>query len=282
VITNIDADHLDYYGNIENIRRAFSKYINENIPPFGTLIYNRDDRNLRRVVERERKHNTVSVGIRWRADFTASNIRLDEFSSSFVVRKNGALLGDFFVNIPGIHNVTNALLAIACSSVNGIPVETIAGTLRQFKNADRRFQIKYSASNLMVIDDYAHHPSEIDATIKAAKNLSYKKHARLIAVFQPHLFSRTELLYREFARSLSRADSIVLTDIYAAREVDTGRVSTRMIYDEIVRIKGAENVAMAASLKDIPEAVRSFFQGNNIVITLGAGDVWKVSDMFCP
>jgi UDP-N-acetylmuramate--alanine ligase len=281
VITNIDSDHLDYYTNIGNIKKAFLKYIQENIPAFGTIVYNRDDANLRSVVEGAKLHNTVSVGIRHRADFTASKIRLNEFSSSFVVKKHGAFYGNFFLNVPGMHNVTNALLAISCSAVNGISCEVMQNTLKNFKNADRRFQLKFNNGKLMVIDDYAHHPSEIDATLNAAKNLSEKSHARLIAVFQPHLYSRTQSLYKEFARSLSRADSIVLTEIYAAREKNDGCISTKLIYDEIVRIKGKENVALTSELKDIPEMVRSFFHGKNIVITLGAGDVWKVSDMFC-
>ena len=281
VITNIDSDHLDYYTNIGNIKKAFSKYIHENIPAFGTIIYNRDDSNLRSVVEGVKLHNTVSVAIRRGADFTASKIRLNEFSSSFTVKKHGAFYGNFFLNVPGMHNVTNALLAIGCSAVNGISAEVMQNTLKNFKNADRRFQLKFNNGKLMVIDDYAHHPSEIDATLNAAKNLSEKSHARLIAVFQPHLYSRTRSLYKEFARSLSRADSIVLTEIYAAREKNDGCISTKLIYDEIVRIKGKENVALTSELKDIPEMVRSFFHGKNIVITLGAGDVWKVSDMFC-
>jgi len=111
VITNIDSDHLDYYTNIGNIKKAFLKYIQENIPAFGTIVYNRDDANLRSVVEGAKLHNTVSVGIRHRADFTASKIRLNEFSSSFVVKKHGAFYGNFFLNVPGMHNVTNALLA---------------------------------------------------------------------------------------------------------------------------------------------------------------------------
>ncbi len=281
VITNIDSDHLDYYHDIGNIRKAFARYIKENIPPFGTIVYNRDDANLRNVVEEANLHNTVSVGIRRQADFMASKIKLDEFSSSFTVKKQGAFFGDFCLNIPGIHNVTNALLAISGAAVNGIDVDIIQNTLMNFKNADRRFQLKFNKGNLMVIDDYAHHPSEIDATLNAAKNLSEKSHARLIAVFQPHLYSRTRFLYKEFARSLSRADSIVLTEIYAAREKDDGLISTKLIYDEIVRIKGRENVVLTSELKDIPEKVRSFFHGKSIVITLGAGDVWKVSDMFC-
>jgi len=282
VITNIDADHLDYYGNIESIIKAFEKYIKENIPPDGFIIYNKDDANLRDVIKRVKPTNAISIGINSRADFTASKIQLDEFSSSFVVKNKGIEIGNFYVNIPGLHNVYNALLAIATALMNGISTEIVLATLANFKNADRRFQLKYFAPDLMVIDDYAHHPAEIDATLSAAKNLSLKKNAQLIAVFQPHLYSRTRYLYKEFARSLSLADRIVLTEIYAAREKNTDNVSSKMIYDEIVKIKGRENVIMTEKLSDIPDKVKALLNGRSIsiVITLGAGDVWKVSDMF--
>lgn len=281
LITNIDADHLDYYGTFSNIKKAFSKYIRDNLPPYGVLIYNRDDRPLRKVVHGVRLERVVSVGIRSRfADYVAKDIELDDFSTSFQVLHRGKPLGKFRVNIPGRHNVTNALLAIAAAHINGIPVEVIAGSLAHFRNADRRFQLKFSGSNLMVIDDYAHHPAEIDATLSAAKNLSQRKGAQVIAVFQPHLYSRTEYLYKDFAKSLSKADRVVLTDIYAARETNDHHVSSMMIFDEIVRIMGVENVAYSNELSGVPDKIRAFMNGNNIVITLGAGDVWKVSDMF--
>lgn len=280
LITNIDADHLDYYKTFSNVKKAFKQYIEENIPPHGLLIYNADDTPLRRVVRHTKSRRRVSVGIRKSADFMAANIRLDSFSSGFSVFQGENYLGEVSLNIPGIHNVTNALLAIAAGVVSGVSFSVIQETLANFKNADRRFQLKLSTSDLTVIDDYAHHPSEIDATLSAAKIMSNQKHARLIAVFQPHLYSRTEFLYKEFARSLSRADCVVLTDIYAAREKNDHNVSSRMIYDEVVRLKGEENVIYSKTLKEIPEKVKPILQGNNILITLGAGDVWKVSEMF--
>jgi UDP-N-acetylmuramate--alanine ligase len=280
VITNIDADHLDYYGNIGNIKKAFSRYISENIPPHGMLVYNLDDNNLRKVAKKLKDKRMVSIGIRHKnADFTAGKIKLEAFHSTFTVKNMGKVIGEFYVNIPGLHNVYNALLAIATASINGISVEIISRTLSNFKNADRRFELKYREDNLMVIDDYAHHPSEIDATLDAAKNLCLKTHAQLIAIFQPHLYSRTEFLYKDFARSLSKADRIILTDIYAAREKNDHNISSRMIYDEIVKIKGADNVIYSKELSEIPASVKLLMNGNNLVITLGAGDVWKVSDM---
>jgi UDP-N-acetylmuramate--alanine ligase len=281
VITNIDSDHLDYYKTFKNVKKAFEEYILKNIPPYGFLIYNNDDAILRKVVRKTKFQNKISIGIQTKnADFTAEKIYLNEFSSSFLVRNKGKMIGEFFLNIPGFHNVTNALLAIAAAQINAIPYSTISSTLANFKNADRRFELKFSEHNFMVIDDYAHHPAEIDATLNAAKNLSLKKGAQLIAIFQPHLYSRTEQLYKEFARALSKADRVVLTEIYAAREVNIHKISARMIYDEVVKIKGLNNVIYSEKLSDIPGKVRPFLNGNNILITLGAGDVWKLSDMF--
>ncbi len=281
LMTNVDADHLDFYGDFQAVQKAFRTYIRENIPPYGILIYNEDDAPLRKIVAECAPSRTISVGIRSRgSDYAADRICLRDFSSRFRVRFRGRFLGDFEVNIPGRHNVTNALLAIAAARASGISLPVIRESLAQFRNADRRFQLKLSAAHLTVIDDYAHHPAEIDATLSAARNLSQKKRAQVIAVFQPHLYSRTQLLYKDFARSLSKADRVVLTDVYAARETNDHNVSSRMIYDEVVKMIGEKNVAYADNLGGVPDKVRSFMNGNNIVITLGAGDVWKISDLF--
>ena len=198
------------------------------------------------------------------------------------VLKKKKIIGRFLLNIPGLHNVYNALLAIATADANGIDYEYIYNTLANFKNADRRFQVKSKSENLTVIDDYAHHPSEIEATLSAAKNLSIKKNAKLIAIFQPHLYSRTELLYKDFARSLSIADKIILTEIYAAREKNEHNISTKIVYDEIVKLKGKENVIYSHSIENIPDTLKTFLDKNkNIVVTLGAGDVWKISEKIC-
>lgn len=283
LITNIDSDHLDHYGTMGNVKKAFDKYIRENIPPYGKLIYNADDHNLNQVVKKARPKNALSIGIkRKNADFVASDIILDEFSSTFKVHHHKKLLGEFSVNIPGRHNIYNAMLAIATAVIFNVPLTAITKTLSHFKNADRRFQLKFESEELLVIDDYAHHPSEIDATLNAARNLSDRKHAQLIAVFQPHLYSRTQFLYKEFAKSLSRADWIVLTDIYAAREKNINNISTMMIYDEVVKLKGQKNVIYSHELKEVPQMVKNILNGRNIVVTLGAGDVWKVSELLNP
>ena len=281
VITNIDGDHLDYYGSMENIRKMFVRYLQENIPPHGIVIYNLDDRNLRNVVKIAEPRNTISIGIRHKeADFTAENIELDSYSSTFTVKLHGKVIGEYFINVPGMHNVYNSMLAIVTAHINGLPVDKVRESLATFRNANRRFQVKHTDEHLTVIDDYAHHPSEIRATLSAARKLSDKQNAQLIAVFQPHLYSRTEHFYKDFAKSLAEADRVVLTEIYAAREENVHNISTKIIYDEIIKIMGEENVLYLKDLDEAAGALRPYLDADSIVITLGAGDVWKVSEMF--
>lgn len=283
VITNIDNDHLDYYGSLKNIKNTFRKFMTDNIPPYGMLIYNKDDTNLREVVAEAQPRNSVSVGVKYRdADFTAEKVKQDSFSSEFTVKQHGKELGRFKVNVPGVHNVYNALLAVVTAKLCGIPDHYIEESLGNFKNAKRRFQLKLQQDKLMVIDDYAHHPSEIKATLSAARKLSDNHKAQLIAVFQPHLYSRTEQFYKDFARSLSRADKVVLTEIYAAREENIHNISTQIIYDEVVKMLGEDKVIYSPELEDVPSRIKPFLENNSIIVTLGAGDVWKVSEMFTP
>ncbi len=279
VVTNVDGDHLDYYGTFDHIKDAFVQYLSENIPPHGIVIYNADDAPLCEVVARARPIHAISVGIEnISADFVVSKVKLDEFSSRFSIQNGEHFIGDFTLNVPGMHNVLNAALAVVTAHVNGISGETIAFSLRQFHNARRRFQLKVEEKNFMVIDDYAHHPSEIRATLSAAKNLSVRKKAQLIAIFQPHLYSRTEHFFKDFAQSLSQADRVVLTDIYAAREKNIHHISSQIIYDEVVKLKGEKNVVFSKKLSEVPEKIRPLLNGNDVLITLGAGDVWKVSE----
>lgn len=281
VVTNIDSDHLDYYGTLANIRAAFRKFFSENIPPYGIVIYNKDDQNLREVIRDARPFHSVSVGIRHKdADFTAERITLGGFHSEFTIKRRGKSIGRFKINVPGIHNVYNSLLAAVAAHLSGISTKAIQASLSEFENAKRRFQLKHREEALTVIDDYAHHPSEIKATLMAARKLADKQSAHLIAVFQPHLYSRTEALYKDFAKALSKADTVVLTEIYAAREENVNNISAQIIYDEVVKHIGEENVLYADTLPEVPKLIQPYLTQDSIVITLGAGDVWKVSEMF--
>ncbi len=283
LVTNIDDDHLDYYGSLDAVKRMFATYMSKNVPPYGLVIYNKDDDNLREVVLDCQPTQTLSIGIRHLdADFVATDIHLNAFSSEFEVLHHGRSMGVFRLNVPGKHNVYNALLAIVAAHINGVSFQDIYDSLSGFRNANRRFQLKCQREDLTVIDDYAHHPSELNATLDAALRLSDSQHARLIAVFQPHLYSRTEQFYLEFAQALSRADKVVLTEIYPAREENIHNISSRIIFDEVVKLAGEEKIIYAHTLEEVPDKVKELLEEKSIVITLGAGDVWKVSEMFSP
>lgn len=283
LVTNIDGDHLDYYGSLDAIKRMFRLYMCENVPSYGRVIYNKDDDNLREVVADCQPNQSLSVGIRHLdADFVATDIHLNAFNSQFEVLHHGRSLGVFHLNVPGRHNIYNALLAITAAYINGVSYQVIYDSLAGFRNANRRFQLKYQREDLTVIDDYAHHPSEIDATLDAARRLADSQSARLIAVFQPHLYSRTEQFFLEFARALNQADLVVLTEIYPAREENIHNISSRIIYDEVVKLSGEEKILYAHTLEEVPDKIKGLLNQKSIVITLGAGDVWKVSEMFSP
>ncbi len=281
LITNIDEDHLDYYGTLDNIKRMFSLYMCENVPAYGLVIYNKDDDNLREVVDQCKPNQSLSVGIRHKdADFVAENILLNSFHSEFEIMHHGRSIGVYRLNVPGKHNVYNALLAIVAARINGVEPQDIQAALADFTNADRRFQLKHQAEKLTVIDDYAHHPSEVQATMDAALQLARSQDARLIAVFQPHLYSRTEQFYLEFAQALNRADYVVLTEIYPAREENVNNISSQIIYDEIVKLSSQDKIIYAHTLEEVPDKVDRLIQEKAVIITLGAGDVWKISEMF--
>jgi len=280
VITNVDADHLDYYGNFENIKKAFTTYLTHHVSPYGLIVYNRDNEPLREIVDKQKLPHAVSVGIQTPADFMAKEVELSEFSSRFVLVRGKEEIGTFYVNVPGMHNVYNALLAAVTAKLHGVPQEVIYRTLSLFQNASRRFEVKYQTDDLVVIDDYAHHPSEVSATLKAARKLAEKKGAELVVVFQPHLYSRTLSFYREFAEALSLADRIILTEIYPAREINPGNVSSKLIYDEIVKLRGNSRLYYFASLEQVKEVLPQIMSTQAVLVTLGAGDVWKISSAF--
>ncbi|URA09505.1 UDP-N-acetylmuramate--L-alanine ligase [Thermospira aquatica] len=280
VITNVDADHLDYYKTFDNVKKAFASYMQENVSPYGLLVYNRDNEPLREIVDRLRLPQVISVGIETPADFVAKNVELSEFSSRFVLMRGKEEIGTFYVNVPGLHNVYNALLATVTAKLHGVPQEVIYRTLSTFQNANRRFEVKYQSEDLVVIDDYAHHPSEVMATLKAARRLAEKNGAELVVVFQPHLYSRTLSFYREFAQALSLADRIILTEIYPAREVNPGNVSSELIYNEIVKMRGNSRLHYFESLEQVKKALPQIMSTQAVLVTLGAGDVWKISNTF--
>lgn len=272
VILNIDADHLDFYKDIDDIEETFKKFVSI-IPNDGYAIGNADDFRVKRVLETA-SCNTLTFGLN-DGDVVAKDIHFNGRGSSFDVIYKGEKLYTIHLNVPGSHNVLNALSAVASSIVLGIDEKAVIEGLESFKGAHKRFEIKGSKDDITVIDDYAHHPTEIKATLKAAKEYPHNK---IITVFQPHTYSRTISLLDEFSESFNDTDELILMDIYAAREKDTGIVNSDMLGDKI-RAKGIKCINVH-SHKEALEVAKKKLSSGDLLLTVGAGDVVKVGEMF--
>lgn len=265
VITNIEADHLEYYGSFENIIEAF-RVFTEGVKPEGVVIACVDDPNVQDLL-RLVHHRIVRYGLGDFAELRAVNVKFADRGSSFEVPG----VGFFKLFIPGAHNVLNALAAIGVGLELGIPAEKIAAALSKFLGVDRRFQILGEYAGALVVDDYAHHPTEIAATLSAARS-GYPTR-RIVALFQPHLYSRTRDFAREFGEALSAADVAIVTPIYAAREQPISGVSARMIADAA---KGVEFLDRSNS--EVVNELRRRILPGDVFIAMGAGDVHEIAE----
>lgn len=273
IILNVDADHLDYYSGIEHIIRSFSKFAGL-IPKDGHLLVCADNENAMKS-SIGAKCDVITFGIDSDAMWTARNISYDEKGcASFEAYRNGNLFGRFKLNIPGRHNIYNALCSIACAGIFNIDKDIIYDSFLEFYGTHRRFEKKGEFNGVTVIDDYAHHPTEIKATLAAAKNYPHKK---LWCIFQPHTYSRTIKLLKEFSGAFFDADELILTDIYAAREKDTGEISSQILCEK-VRQENV-NAKYISSFSDIADYIRKNASTGDLVITMGAGDVYKIGDI---
>ena len=272
IILNIDADHLDFFKDIEDIRRSFRKFA-QLLPEDGTLIINADTPEYRSIIE-GLPCRVITYSLTGSADYTASNITYDQYGhASFTVNYQGSSLGVCALKVPGIHNVSNALASIAAGRVLDLSWEVISRGLESFTGTDRRFQYKGTVAGVTIIDDYAHHPTEIRATLHAAQNYPHKK---IWCVFQPHTYTRTKALMPEFADALSLADHVVLADIYAARETDTLGISSEDLQKKIA--------ALGTPCEYFPtfDEIENFLLENctqgDLLITMGAGDVVNIGE----
>ena len=272
IILNIDADHLDFFKDIEDIRRSFRKFA-QLLPEDGTLIINADTPEYRSIIE-GLPCRVITYSLTGSADYTASNITYDQYGhASFTVNYQGSSLGVCALKVPGIHNVSNALASIAAGRVLDLSWEVISRGLESFTGTDRRFQYKGTVAGVTIIDDYAHHPTEIRATLHAAQNYPHKK---IWCVFQPHTYTRTKALMPEFAAALSLADHVVLADIYAARETDTLGISSEDLQKDIA--------ALGTPCEYFPtfDEIENFLLENctqgDLLITMGAGDVVNIGE----
>src|SRR5205809_1185892 len=227
LILNIEDEHLDFYPNLRAIEKVFAQLIDQTS---GSVFYNIDDPNTARLCGKRKR--AASYGFSERADYRGAEVELRNFGSSFLVFRRGEKLGQATLNVPGEHNVHNALGVIALASELSIPFDKIAASLRKFEHARRRFEIKYASDRFLLVDDYAHHPSEIRATLKTARSTRRK---RVLATFQPHRFSRTKALCHKFGDAFDDADRVVVTDVYPASETPIPGISGQTIADEIAR-----------------------------------------------
>jgi len=274
VITNIEADHLDYYRDLDDIREAFAQFAMK-VPFYGAVIGCIDDHSVAALLDSLPKR-AVRYGLGERAKLRATNLSFSAAGTAFDVELYRQKLGRVSLKVPGEHNARNALAAIAVALELDIPFPTAAEALEKFRGVERRFQILGHYKGAMVVDDYAHHPTEITATLEAARR-SYPER-RLVALFQPHLFSRTRDFYDGFAEALRRADQAYLTPIYPAREEPIPGVTADLIVDAAAR-RGATNVTLLdRSADELVEFLQSVLQPNDLLLTMGAGDIHRVGE----
>lgn len=272
VILNIEADHLDFFKDLADIRHSFRLFA-EKLPAEGLLIINSDIENYREICE-GLPCRIVTFGHGEGSDFRAAELSYDSFGRpSFTLVENGVPGQRIALSVPGEHNVYNALGAVAAARALGIPADKIAEGLRNFTGTERRFEKKGVMHGVTIIDDYAHHPQEIAATLAAAANYPHKK---LWCVFQPHTYSRTKAFLDEFAQALSAADEVVLADIFAARETDTLGVSSRDIASRIQAAGG--NVHYFPTFDEIETFLLENCSTGDLLITMGAGDVVNIGE----
>ena len=274
-ILNIDADHLDYYRDINHIKDTFKKFINI-IPKEGYLVANVEDENVKTILHEENYSCTIlTYGIN-DGMLRATNIIYNTLGcATFDVYKDDSLLFQINLNVPGEHNVLNALASIGTALILDFSKDSITSGLSSFGGTHRRFELKGVKNGVTVIDDYAHHPTEIKATLSAAKNYPHKK---IYCVFQPHTYSRTLSLFDDFSNSFYDMDNLILADIYAAREKDTGVISSDMLGDKIR--EHHVNCINIHNFDEIVDYLNLNLKEGDILLTMGAGDVVNVGEMF--
>lgn len=272
VVTNIDNDHLDHYGTLENIRQAFLEFVNK-ISFYGAAFLCSDDKNTRRILKNIHRR-FYTYGLSAPADFQAVEIMPVAYGSRFAMMKGATRLGEIRLSVPGRHNIQNALAAASLGVELGIDFKKIARALAGYRGVRRRLEVKGEVRGVLFVDDYGHHPTEIKATLEAVK--ASWPNRRIVALFQPHRYSRTRFLHKEFGGAFARAKKIGLFEIYPAGETPLKGVSSHLIC-EALRKNGKSATALAS-----PQRLGDFYRqltSGDVVVTLGAGDVWKAADV---
>ncbi|WP_405031105.1 UDP-N-acetylmuramate--L-alanine ligase [Paenibacillus hexagrammi] len=273
LVNNIEADHLENYnGDFENLKKAYAQFLSQ-VRPGGKAVVCNDDGFLREMIP-QIQSDVITYGIHTDSDYMASDISLGDRKVTFTVHYQGKELGQLALSVPGKHNVYNALATLITCLEAGLTFEQVAEAIREFRGAKRRFQVLGEVNNILVIDDYAHHPTEIQATISAAKATG----KRIIAVFQPQRYTRTYYLFEQFSRSFEEADEVIITDIYspAGEKRIEGVDSAKLV--ELIRSNSNPNVQHIPTRDEVLEYVIGHVAPGDLVLTMGAGDIWKAAD----
>lgn len=275
IILNIDSDHLDYFKDIDHIVRSFDKFASL-VPEDGVIIAYDGNPFVRSVVDKF--EHVITFGYNESCTYYATEIKFNENGMpAFTVSSKGEELGRIQLAVPGEHNILNALAAVACTRMLGVEMESITKTLEAFGGTERRFDVIGTTMNgIRLVDDYAHHPTEIKATLAAAKNVPHKK---LWCLFQPHTYTRTLALFEEFVDSFKDADKIVLAEIYAAREKNIYKISSKELAEAIIKKYPYKSVAYFKDFDAIADYVLSDADEGDLVITMGAGDIYRVAEI---
>ncbi len=272
VVTNIDREHLDHYPSLEAIRDAFTEFVNK-VPFYGAVVLCMEDENIQHIFPNVRRR-TITYGRNAQVDLEIHSIELQAASSNFSIRARNQDLGVFHLNVPGVHNVLNATAAIGVALEMEVPVEQIREGLAAFSGVDRRFTLRGVERGITVVDDYGHHPTEIKATLAAARLSPYH---RIHVLFQPHRFSRTKFLLDEFGTAFHQADNVYLLDIYSASEPALEGVSSNALLDKI-RSFGHRSASYVGTIDEGVAALVNAAQPGDLIVTLGAGSVSQAAD----
>ncbi|MBV9759692.1 MAG: UDP-N-acetylmuramate--L-alanine ligase [Acidobacteriaceae bacterium] len=272
VVTNIDREHLDHYPALEDIQDAFADFINK-VPFYGAAIVCMEDENVQQIFPRVRRR-TISYGRAAQVDLAIEDVELSPGGSRFTIKRRGDSLGEFYLNVPGVHNVLNATAAVGVGLEMEVPLEHIREGLAAFSGVDRRFSLRGVERGVTVIDDYGHHPTEVRATLAAAR-LSPFRQVRVL--FQPHRFSRTKHLLDEFGTAFHQADDLYLLDIYAASEQPMEGVTAEALLEKI-RSHGHRSAHYVAGVEEGVESIARAAEPGDLIITLGAGNVSQAAE----
>jgi len=274
VVTNIELEHTDCYNNLQDIKDAFIQFC-KSVPFYGESIVCIDSPAVREILPYIERPMTT-YGRSRDAAYQARNIRFSENKSTYTVSCGEECLGEINLNVPGEHNVLNSLAAVALGLEMGLSFQKIQKGIQKYSGVRRRFDIKGIHNNIMVVDDYAHHPTEVKATLQAAKT-GWDR--RILAIFQPHLFTRTRDFYKEFSSALQVSDHVILTDIYPAREKPISNISSKLIYDELYKVMKGK-CTLVSDLDNLIEVIFKEVKSGDMVLTMGAGSIWRYCESF--